>query len=101
MLPNKLHRNKEKTFTTKRDNYKNYTKAPWIWNNKQTTHLIAKKYNIKYSTLTRKYKRWINTGNDENKYLTNIENRGGYNKIFTENEEKELSLFIKNLYIKN
>ena len=104
--PIKIKRYRKRKFTEKRDNYKNYNDAKWKWNDifieidKKELHIkeISKKYNIKYKTLLNKYKKW----NDDDKLnIFNDENRGGHKKIFTENEEYELSEYIKNLYIRN
>ena len=109
-LPVIFHRYRKKKFTTKRDNYKNYTDAKWTWNeiylevrdekktNKNALCDIAIKYNIKYSTLKERYRKWIY---NDCEVVNNNETRGGSKKIFTEEEEKELSNYIKELYIKN
>ena len=105
-LPKKIKRYRERKFTEIRDNYKNYNNANWIWNDIfieiNTSNIkikeIAKKYNIKYKTLTGRYKKWLKF----NKPLTlNIEMRGGNKKIFTDEQEKTLVDYIKDVYIKN
>lgn len=105
-LPIEINRYKKKTFTTKRDNYKSYNNALWKWDdifskieseNKKIKE-IAEEYNIKYKTLLDKYKKFTNDKLSEN---YNKENRGGTNKIFTVEEERELSDYIKILFIKN
>lgn len=66
---------------------------------KETKHnvfkIISKKYNINYGTLKNKYSSHINNKNNMN---INIENRG-VNKIFSETEEKEIFLFLKENFI--
>ena len=58
---------------------------------------VSNKYGIKYQTLLNKYHMYINKNN---KFLNiNDKNRGGYNKVFTEHEEYEIYLFLKNNFI--
>lgn len=58
---------------------------------KNSIRRIAQEYGYYYSTLKRMYK----------KYISNSTNgaHGGNNKIFSEQEEKDLFEFIKNVYI--
>ena len=105
-VPVNIKRYRERKFTEKRDNYKNYNNAKWDWNdifakieNKERCKKeIAKAYNIKYKTLLDKYKKWVD---NEKKKIIKKENRGGHKKIFTIEQEKDLALYIKDVYIAN
>ncbi len=89
--PKTIKKYKKRKFTEKRNNYKNYNDAKWNWNDifieiyetKSNIKSIAIKYNIVYKTLADKYKKLL--FNDQNKVI-NIENRGGSNKLFTDDE---------------
>lgn len=107
--PNTVKRNREKKFTKYRNPYKAYNNAKWNWSNvfnrintlkENGTHHkciknIANEYGINYNTLKCKYTQWCK--NKDN--TIDIEKRGGYNKTFTETEEKELFIHIKKEYI--
>lgn len=95
---------RESKFTEKRDPYKKYQKAKWRWSdifdeidilkeniNKGFFKIISEKYGIKYKTLRNKYSDYKN--NKLNNF--NNENRGGSNRIFSELEEYEIFLFLK------
>ena len=56
--------------------------------------IIALKYNIIQSTLKRKYREY-RLNNKENNFDIDNDNRGGNNKIFTENEEKNYIYLLK------
>ena len=99
---------RESKFTEKRDPYKKYQKAKWKWSdifdeidilkeniNKGFFKIISEKYGIKYKTLRNKYSDY------KNNKLNNFdnENRGGSNKIFSELEEYEIFLFLKENFI--
>ena len=99
---------REPRFTEKRTPYKKYNKAKWNWmtifkeietskKNKipKIIKITAMKYNINYQTLKNKYDCYKN-----NKILSLYkENRGGLNKIFSEDEERNIFLFIKDNFI--
>jgi len=101
-------KSKRNKFTEKRNPYKKYNYAKWNWIDifleikatKDSDHkvfkTISKKYNINYNTLKGKYNKYIN---DENYVNIENENRGGFNKIFSESEEEEIFLFLKNNFI--
>jgi hypothetical protein len=57
---------------------------------------ISEKYGIKYKTLKNKYNNYKNSPEINN---INDENRGGTNKIFTENEEQEIFNYLKENFI--
>src|SRR5271170_8034720 len=109
-LPKTIKRTKYKKFTEKRSPYKAYLDAKWSWSDifieidelKKTSidHLkvISKKYGIVYSTLANKYTKYCN--NEENIMVNiNNENRGGSNKTFSDETEKELYEHIKTNFI--
>jgi hypothetical protein len=99
---------KKAKFTEKRNPYKKYlNQTKWKWEeifleinllkieNSKAIKNTAQKYNINYGTLRNKYNKFNNDSNYKN---INNENRG-VNKYFTENEENEIFLFIKNNFI--
>jgi hypothetical protein len=106
-LPKTIKRNKPKTYTKKRNNYKPYLLADFKWNDifiemdkmKNETSkylkLTSDKYGIKHSTLSHKYNEHVK--NNLSKY--DKENRGGKNKSFNELHEKELYEYIKITFI--
>ena len=97
---------KEPKFTEKRNPYKKYQKAKWNWTDifneinlskgeAKIMKNISKKYNINYSTLRNKYSKFLKESNYQK---INTENRGT-KKIFTDEEDNEIYLFIKNNFI--
>jgi hypothetical protein len=120
VICNSFKRIRESKFTEKRNPYKKYQKAKWNWTDifkeidllKNNTSKILKKtsikYNINYKTLKNKYSKYSKENkfniNEENrgkvnKFNINEENRGKVNKFFTDNEEKEIFLFVKDNFI--
>jgi hypothetical protein len=104
----KIKRLKDTKFTELRNPYKKYNKAKWNWteifieieslkddNSSKILTSTAKKYNINYSTLRNKYNKFKKS----KCYNVDEENRGGKNKSFTENEEQEIFLFLKENFI--
>lgn len=100
---------KRHNFTPKKDNYKPYQFANWKWNEvfaeldklllsdtKGARGIISKKRKINYNTLKSKYSKWILDGRPT---IVDEENRGGHNKVFTEQEERDLYEYILNVYI--
>jgi hypothetical protein len=97
-LPKVIKRKRENTYTEKRNPYKSYLYAKWEWSevfneidklkntNKFFLKETSKKYGIKYDTLAHKYNFYCNNKDVD----FNKETRGGSNKIFTINDEKEL-----------
>jgi len=97
-LPKVIKRKRENTYTEKRNPYKSYLYVKWEWSevfneidtlkntNKFFLKEISKKYGIKYDTLAHKYNLYCNNKDVD----FNKETRGGSNKIFTINDEKEL-----------
>jgi hypothetical protein len=97
-LPKVIKRKRENTYTEKRNPYKSYLYAKWEWSevfnemdelkNTNTFFLkdTSKKYGIKYDTLSHKYNLYCNNKDVD----FNKETRGGSNKIFTINDEKDL-----------
>jgi hypothetical protein len=95
-------------FTEKRNPYKKYFYAKWKWTDifleielfKDSDHKIFKttseKYNINYGTLKNKYNKYIN---NKNNFDVDSENRGKQNKTFSEIEEHEIFLFLKDNFI--
>ena len=93
-------------FTKKKNPYKKYQLADWNWedvllelelikNEPKHFKFISEKYGINIKTLRNKYYDY-----EKNKIKDiNEENRGGTNKTFTEKEEKEIFLFIKENFI--
>jgi hypothetical protein len=108
-LPKKLCRKSRDIYPTKRNNYRKYVVASWTWqqvfeeievlksNEKGVCKKISNKYNIPYNTLKDKYRKWLSE--DKVDATTSIENRGGHNKIFSEEEERSLFEYIKEVYI--
>ena len=105
----KVKRLNEPKFTEKRNPYKKYQKAKWKWidifyeinslKDVDTINIMkntSEKYGINYGTLRNKYNKFKNDTkyNDFNK-----ENRGTHKKNFTNEEEKEIFLFIKENFI--
>jgi DDE superfamily endonuclease/Tc5 transposase-like DNA-binding protein len=112
ILPKKIYRRQKKNYTEKRDNYKKYYNSNWKWNEvfneieklklenvKSYIKIVAKKYNIKYDTLKKKYSKWIH--NNKPSLIVIKENRGGHNKYFSETDERLLYEYIKEVYIDN
>jgi hypothetical protein len=93
-------------FTKKKNPYKKYQLANWNWedifleldlikNEPKHFKIISEKYGINIKTLRNKFYDY-----KKNKIKNiNEENRGGTNKIFTENQEKEIFLFLKDNFI--
>ena len=105
-LPLNIKRNGKTKFTEKSKPYKKYQKAKWEWidifleieclkDEPKIFKTISEKYNINYGTLRNKYTKFKN---DEIYNDVNNENRG-INKIFTEKEEREIYLFLKENFI--
>lgn len=107
IVPKKIKYHRKDKYPAVRDNYRKYKNANWNWvdvlnetqlaKNQHTANylkVISDKYNIKYGTLRNKFYKWEN---DHNVILT--ENRGGHNKIFTENEERNLYDYIINVFV--
>lgn len=106
---NKIKKIKEQKFTEKKNPYKKYQKAKWKWtdifleieflkNNESPKAIktIAEKYNINYGTLRNKYNKYKN---DDEYNNFDEENRGTKNKTFTNKEEREIFLFLKENFI--
>jgi hypothetical protein len=102
-LPNKVVRRK-KAYFPKGNHYKKYINAPWNWidifkhieqikseGEYNFIRIISDKYGIKYGTLKNKYSKWLSDGQPN---INKIENRGGHNKIFTEEQERKLYEWI-------
>ena len=93
-------------FTKKKSPYKKYQLAEWNWEDvflelesikQESKHfkIISEKYGINIKTLRNKFYDY-----EKNKIKNvNAENRGGVNKSFTQNEEKEIFLFLKQNFI--
>src|SRR3972149_4618506 len=108
-LPKNIKRKQAKKFTKKRQPYKTYLKANWVWTDifleldqlKKVSDTFLKdtslKYGIIYSTLSKKYNKHC-TSKITDKTVNN-ENRGGFNKIFTQSNEKKIYDLIVNAYI--
>ena len=107
----KIIKYRKVAFTEHRNNYKKYHNAKWKWDTimeeieieilkgtKEFIKIISQKYNIAYGTLRRKYSEYRENKNN-NEFDIDSDKRGGKNKIFTEIEEKELYLYIKNVFI--
>jgi hypothetical protein len=104
-----VKRIKDQKFTEKRNPYKKYQKALWIWSdifeeidllkesiNKGFIKFVSKKYGINHKTLRNKYNNYVNAKRIDN---INIEKRGGHNKKFTEDEEQEIFNYLKSNFI--
>lgn len=107
-LPKKIKRKRDIKYPNKRYNYKRYKNMSWNFNdifneyellknqdNRKCTTIMTTKYNISRTTFLRKYNLWKN---DENNKINN-ENRGGNNKIFTDEEEKDLYEYASKVFI--
>jgi transposase len=93
-------------FTKKKNPYKKYQLADWNWediffeldlikNEPKYFKIISEKYGINIKTLRNKFYDY-----EKNKIKNiNEENRGGKNKDFNEQEEKEIFLFLKENFI--
>ena len=98
---------RESKFTEKRNPYKKYNKAKWNWAEifeeinllkNETPKILkemSKKYGINYKILKNKYSCCKNN----KEFNFDEENRGGSNKTFNENEERNIFLFIKENFI--
>ena len=98
---------KDVKFTEKRAPYKKYSKASWNWSeifceiealkesHSKIFKIISEKYNINYGTLKNKYYKFKNNEQCNN---IDVENRGTY-KIFSDDEEDDIFLFIKENFI--
>jgi hypothetical protein len=110
ILPKNIKRKRTKKFTKKRQPYKTYLQANWVWTDifLELDHLksvndtflkdTSLKYGIVYSTLSKKYNKHCRSRITDK--TVNNENRGGSNKIFTQSDEKKLYDLIVNDYIK-
>lgn len=109
-LMKKIKRTREPKFTEKRDPYKKYQKATWKWidifmeieilksaNKKDFIKTVAGNYGIKYKTLKNKYNKYKNDVNINDNI--NNENRGGHKRIFNDQDEYEIFLFLKNNFM--
>lgn len=108
-LPKNIKRERSKKFTKKRQPYKTYLQANWVWTDifleldqlKKVSDTFLKdtslKYGIVYSTLSKKYNKHCRSKITDK--TVNNENRGGSNKIFTQSDEKKLYDIIINDYI--
>lgn len=110
MQPKKIKEHRKEKYPSKRNNYRKYKNATWEWKNvfneidvlkennvNNFVSIISQKYNIPYETLRKKYNKYIN----DNIIPSNKqENRGGYNKYFCENEEKDLFEYFYCVFIK-
>ena len=56
---------------------------------------VAEQYGIKYQTLRSRIENWMREAGDD----VDEEKRGGWNKWMTEQEERDLFLFIKDVFI--
>ena len=104
--PIQIKRSKNPKFTEKRNPYKKYQKAKWEWidvfleiqsliDEPNIIKNTAKKFNINYGTLRNKFSKFKN---DANYNDVNNEHRGSH-KFFTENEEREIFMFLKENFI--
>jgi hypothetical protein len=104
--PIQIKRTKNSKFTEKRNPYKKYQKAKWEWidvfleiqfliDEPNIIKNTAKKYNINYKTLRNKFSKFKNDVSCED---VNNEHRGSH-KIFTEKEEMEIFMFLKENFI--
>ena len=106
-LPKSIKQKRNKKFTEKKSPYKSYFCANWVWSDifneideiketgKNYLKETSKKYGIKYDTLSHKYSSYCK--NKSKNY--NVENRGGVNKIFTIDEERQLYDYIDMTFI--
>lgn len=112
ILPKNIKRIRPKKYT-KRTPYKSYLSATWKWTdifneidkikntNKSYLKATSLKYGIKYSTLAKKYRNYCNNKKKNNNILVDNENRGGSNKIFTIDEEREIYTYVRTNFIDN
>jgi hypothetical protein len=111
ILPIKIVRKRNKTYTQKRQPYKTYLQADWNWSDifkeievtklNSSTYLkdISNKYGIKYSTLSKKYSNYAKSDKLDTSF--DHEKRGGCNKMFSNEDEKALYDRIINGFIIN
>ncbi len=105
-----VKRIREQKFTEKRNPYKKYQKASWLWSNifdeidllKESMNegfikFVSEEHGINYKTLRNKYTKYTN--NIINIANINGEKRGGNNKKFTEIEEQQIFNYLKNNFI--
>lgn len=105
MLPQKIKYHSKRAFTEKKQPYKKYNNANWTWdkifqeiteaeNNGQYNFIksVAVKYGINNNTLKKKFSKW-------KKVPIIADNRGLHNRLFTVDQEKHISEYIKKEYI--
>src|ERR1700722_9776539 len=105
-IPKKIKKKRIVKYPNKKCNYKRYNNATWNFDDifseyellkingeQKCTMIITNKYNINRRTFLRKYKLW-----KDNKNINN-ENRGAHNKIFTDEQEKDLYEYISKVFI--
>ena len=110
--PKKKRKRIRESCPDKRNNYKKYAVAKWEWidvlelvDKKKSegirSHItdVVKQYKITYRTLQRKYSEWVKNGKP--KEIEDEENRGGHNKFFSEEEERKLYEYMKEVYVDN
>ena len=99
--PKKIIRYRERKFTIKRNNYKNYKAAKWDWidifniiESGEKISIVAEIYAINYKTLYSKYFNWKKNKSD----IYEIDRRGKHNKRLSEDEERDLVSYITDVY---
>jgi len=107
-LPIKRPKKIRESCPEKRGYYKKYDAASYKWEDvfleierlkkngeKNFLKIIETDYDIPYGTIRTKYSNWIK--ND--KKINENDNRGGHNKLFTDQQEKTIYEIIKNVFI--
>ena len=110
VLPIKLNKASRINYPMNRHNYRNYKCALWSWlsvfrsieklkrkGEKSYIQIVSKKYNIPTRTLKFKYREWVENGK-LNEIIIKDE-RGIKNRSFTEEQERELYEYIKDVFI--
>jgi hypothetical protein len=110
-IPIKIKKNHNKKFI-KNNHHKTYNNIPWCWidifNELEELKLecvkflnvTSIKYGINKNVLKRRYHIWIKNGKPNNlDHYIFQDKRGGYNKIFIVEQERELFIYIKNTFI--
>ena len=108
--PSILTKRHRKNFQKSRHPYKSYLNASWKWidvlqkiesmrsnQDSNVMERISQEYGIRKGTLYQRYKEWYEMGKPIS--YRSYDNRGGLNKIFTEDEERDLAIYIKLSFI--
>lgn len=111
-LPKTVTRTRKEKYTQNRSPYKKYKHADWSWcdvyeyinNAKNDGHsnyiqMACDEFGIKYGTMRDRYGKYQK--HCENSETNDMEHRGGTNKLFANDEEREMYEYIISNYVDN